>query len=394
MNLNSINHAERAHALLSPSGSYRWIKCTMSVPLAENYPETTSIYAEEGTHAHELAEWEARRLLELDYDEGNKPRAYDEDMQRYATEYAHYIKEQLASKDDYIFIESKVSLREVVTIDNEDIPISSLCFGTADCMIVSNRKLHIIDFKYGKGVEVLADHNTQMMMYAKMALSMMHEEVFNQIETVKLHIYQPRIGNISSWELSKQDLMDWYKQIVTPAIKSILEQKYYMNAGGHCKWCKHRSNCKIYATTHFDPMVQSMRLQAHSLTKEKIEEILSIKDDLINWLGEVSEKVTNDILNGINYNGFKVVEGRSVRTITDKEGAITYLRSEGYKEQDIFKPLELQNITSLQKLMGKKAFDEQMGRFISKPKGKPTLTTISDKRPDYVSEEDEMSLFN
>lgn len=387
--MKEINHSERAHALLSPSASSRWLKCTMSIPLSENYPDTTSQFAEEGTQAHELAEWEARTLLELPT-EGDKPQAADEDMARHAKDYALYIKEQLTSEWDKVYLEERLHLKTTLGTT----PMKGLCFGTADCVIVgADGIIHIIDFKYGKGVEVSAEHNAQMMMYATMALSMFSRDFAEQVSGFKLHIYQPRIGNISTWQISKDELQMWYALSVLPAITSILRQDYYAQAGDHCRWCKHRTSCAVYAQTYYDPVVQAMRLERWSMSKDKIAEVLSAKDDLIKWLGELSDKVLSDILSGDSYKGYKVVEGRSIRTITDKEGAIAYLRSAGYKEADIFKPLELQNLTALQKLMGKKAFDEEMAAFVTKPKGKPTLVTSDDKRPDYVDETEELAIF-
>lgn len=384
-----IEHSERSHALLSPSAGGRWIRCTNSVPLSLNYPDTSSQFADEGTRAHELAEYETRKLLGMSLPT-EVPPADDEDMQQHALDYAMYIKEQITNEGDYVDLERKVYLNEIY----KDESLRSMCYGTADCLVIGkDRTLHIIDYKYGQGVEVSAVRNYQLMLYAAMTMTSLNNEVARKIRKVKLHIYQPRIGNISVWELTLRELNVWYLEVVRPAIISILEKNYYTQAGDHCRWCKHRPKCYMYAMTYVDQIEEDLRLERWSISRERIAEILKVKDDVVKWLNELSDTVTNEILSGEVYDGFKVVEGRSIRKITDEEGAVTYLRSEGYKEQDIFKPLELNNITTLQKLMGKKAFDEQLSRFITKPKGKPTLVTSDDKRPDYVQEDQELALF-
>ena len=388
---NKINHAERDHALLSPSASARWIKCTMSVPLNEQYPDTTSEFAEEGTTAHEVAEYEVEKLFGITRTE-EAPEPLDEDMARHAVDYANYIHELTTSADDTILVEQKVKL--FATIDQT--ALSTLCFGTADCLLLTDEDttLHVVDYKYGKGVEVSAVMNPQLMLYAIMALSTIGKARQVTVENIHLHIYQPRIGNISTWSLTKRELMDFYIDAVAVAIQSILNEDYYMQAGDHCRWCKHRPSCKMYKLTYFDTVLAEMRMESNSLTKTEIGEVLKVKDDLVKWLTDLQDKVTNDILAGEVYDGFRVVEGRSIRQIIDKEGATLYLRSQGYKEQEIFKPLELQNITALTKLMGKKAFDTEMAKFINKPQGKPTLVPADDKRPDFVDEAKSLEAFN
>lgn len=388
---NKINHAERDHALLSPSASARWIKCTMSVPLNEQYPDTTSEFAEEGTTAHEVAEYEVEKLFGITRTE-EAPVPLDEDMARHAVDYANYIHELTTSADDTILVEQKVKL--FATMDQT--ALSTLCFGTADCLLLTDDEtsLHVVDYKYGKGVEVSAVMNPQLMLYAIMALSTIGKARQVNVENIHLHIYQPRIGNISTWSLTKRELMDFYIDAVAVAIQSILNEDYYMQAGDHCRWCKHRPSCKMYKMTYFDKVLAEMRMEANSLTKAEIGAVLKVKDDLVKWLTDLQDKVTNDILAGEVYDGFRVVEGRSVRQIVDKEGATLYLRSQGYKEQEIFKPLELQNITALTKLMGKKTFDTEMAKFITKPQGKPTLVPADDKRPDFVDEAKSLEAFN
>lgn len=394
-NKKEIKHSERAHALLSPSACDRWMNCTMSVPLSENYPETSSTFAEEGTRAHELCEWHLREKLREGLNSEPvpaKPEADDEEMERYAEDYAIYVLEQRKTGSDIVMIEQRVHLRR----DLLDVNLSEFCFGTADCLIVSSDRstLHVIDYKYGKGVEVSAVENPQLMLYALMTLSEMHSNVWEAVNTIYLHIYQPRIGNISKWEVSKDDIYRWSSQNLTPALVKIISKNYSLHSGDHCRWCRHKVNCKQYAMTYFDPIVEEMRLDWASIPKERIPFILECKADVVKWLNELSDKVTEEILNGARYDGFKVVEGRSVRSISDENGAVNYLRSQGYDASQIFKPLELKNITALTKLMGKKAFEEGMSPFLEKPQGKPTLVPITDKRPDFQSEERDLSLFN
>lgn len=366
----------------------------MSVPLQELYEDTTSEFAAEGTMAHELAEYYLLDYLGLPIP-SEKPTSDNPDfdlleMERHAEDYASYVCEQRTGSSDLVGVEKRVILNGVV----DGVQLGGLCFGTADCILLSDegRTLHIIDYKYGRGVEVDAKANSQLMIYAICALSSaISMELAHKVQFVKLHIYQPRIGNVSSWETSKTELLNWYQEVVTPAISGVLNKQYTTVAGDHCRWCRHLDKCKVYAATFVDPIENEMRLEATTLTKERIGEILAVKDDVIKWLNALSDRVLTDMLNGDDLPGYKVVEGRSVRKITDSEGAIAYLRSKGYKEVDIFKPLELQNLTTIQKLVGKKVFDTEMSQFVTKPQGKPTLASLDDKRPVYVSEQDQLN---
>lgn len=370
----------------------------MSIPLSQMYKqseELTSVYAEEGTQAHELAEWYLRKALNFPL-EGSKPEPngnkYDvEEMEQHAQGYANYVKSLTEGKGKVAGdVEARLYLDKV--IDNTS--VRSLCNGTADCLLFTDegKEMHVIDFKYGKGVEVSADNNTQLMIYALCALSSYSPKLTGSVKNITLHIYQPRISNVSSWETTRANIDAWYDVEVKQAIRGILDEQYTQEAGDHCRWCPHRPNCKIFAVSYFEPALQAMRMESASLTKEQIEQVLAVKDELVKWLNELSDKVLSDILAGDTYEGYKVVEGRSNRVIVDKEGAIAYLRAEGYKEQDIFKPLELQTLTNLQKLVGKKKFDTEMAPYIEKPQGRATLATADDKRPDFVMKQEAQDL--
>lgn len=378
-------HSERSHALLSASGASRWINCTPSAKLEDEYGERkTSVYAQEGTLAHELAEIYIRhdvlhnieepdferRLEEIMSDE-----MFSEEMLDVIPTYTDYCAAQLnvaKTNSPYAImeIEQKLDLTKFV-------PES---FGTADCIIANDGTLEIIDLKYGKGVPVYADWNKQLMLYGLGALQE-YSTMFD-ITNVRLTIVQPRIDNISSWEISFDELNNWAENELKPKAQLAFSGKGELNAGDWCKFCAVRNQCrKLYE--------QQIEIAKHEfadpalLTDDEIADIVRRTPKLIDWANSVAEYAQEKAINeNKQWPGLKLVEGISRRKWIDEDQAsdTIFARCPELSEDEIFN-MKLKPITAIEKIVGKKRFAEILGDVVVKPQGKPTLVPSEDKRP-------------
>lgn len=373
-----INHTGRAHALLSPSGSHRWMHCTPSARLEENLPESTSSAAEEGTVAHELAEYALEAYLKGEYvpllDELPTPKHiaanqyYSPEMDKYVTDYVCYVcdlyeKEEKAE----MHIERKFDLTSYVPE----------CFGSCDCDIVGEKVLNIIDLKYGKGVQVDAKDNSQLMMYALGVLRTLSPKRQAEIETVRMHIAQVRLGNYSVFEMPARDLTHWGIHVLRPTAEKAFAGQGDAIVGSHCKFCKFKAQCRA----HRDALVGDFEEcgSPKALTLDEIGDLLTKVDMYSDWLSSVKSHALSEALTGKTVKGWKLVEGRSVRAITDEAKAVEILVGMGYTEEEL-KNHKLKGIGELEKKVGKKALAVSLGDIIVKPKGAPTLALESDKR--------------
>lgn len=363
------------HAVLSASSSNRWIHCTPSVRLEEHMTEKASIYSAEGTLAHSKAEEKLRN-----YVEGHprrKVKCEDGEMDECTTAYRDYVIEVLNTEkktcgDAKLDIEVQLDLT----------PWIPEGFGTSDALIVSDNTLHVIDLKYGKGVPVYAPHNSQLLIYAAGAL---HEyEAYYAFDKVKMHIFQPRLDHISTYEISTVDLCDYMENVIKPAAKKAWEGQGEQEAGKWCQFCKVKANCKERAKMNVAIAEQNKMYDAMLLTDDEVASLLPRLGEMKKWCADIEEFALNQALSGVHYNGYKVVEGRSSRKIVDADSVQKLLIDEGFKEDEFLKPKELLSITNLEKLVGKKKFTELASPYIDKPEGKPTLVEESDKRPSIV----------
>lgn len=363
------------HAVLSASSSSRWINCTPSARLEEHMTEKASIYAAEGTLAHSKAEEKLRN-----YVEGHprkKVKCEDGEMDECTTAYRDYVIEVLNTEkktcdDAKLDIEVQLDLT----------PWIPEGFGTSDVVIVSDSTLHVIDLKYGKGVPVYAPHNSQLLIYAAGAL---HEyEAYYAFDKVKMHIFQPRLDHISTYEISTVDLCDYMENVVKPAAKKAWDGQGEQEAGKWCQFCKAKANCRERAKMNIAIAEQNKLYDAMLLTDDEVASLLPRLSEMKKWCADIEEFALNQALSGVHYNGYKVVEGRSSRKIVDADSVQKLLLDEGFKENEFLKPKELLSITNLEKLVGKKKFTELASPYINKPEGKPTLVEESDKRPSIV----------
>ena len=374
----------KGHAILSASSSDRWLHCPPSARLCESYDDKGSDYAAEGTDAHALCEYKLRRALGMETTDPTENLTwYNTEMDDCAAGYAAYVLEQVESAkqncaDPTVLIEQRVDFSRWVEGG----------FGTADCIIVADGILQIIDYKHGLGVLVSAEKNPQMMCYALGSLELF--DGIYDIDTVSMTIYQPRRDNVSTYELSKDELYHWAEETLKPAADLAFAGDGEFKCGEYCRFCKARSDCRARADANLELARYEFKLPP-LLTDEDIEDILSKVDELVSWASDIKEYALQQAISGKEWSGWKLVEGRSNRRYTNETavaGAVTDAGFDPYERKVL-------GVTAMQKLLGKSRFDELLGLYIEKPQGKPTLAPESDKRPamntaknDFMEEND------
>lgn len=384
-NAKPQKHSERAHALLSASGASRWINCTPSAKLEDEYGEKrSSVYAEEGTLAHELSELYLRKDIletvnEQDFDarleEIMANSLFSEEMLKVVPIYTDYCAAQLAEAKTanslaVMEIEQKLNLTEYV-------PES---FGTADCVIINDDLMEVIDLKYGKGVPVYAEWNKQLMLYALGALR--KYDAMYDIAEVRVTIVQPRINNISSWQISVEELKQWAEEELKPKAELAFEGKGELSAGDWCRFCAVRNQCReLYE--------QQLEIAKHEfaapelLTDDEIADIVKRTPVLIEWANSVAEYAkAKALIENKQWPGLKLVEGVSRRKWLDEDKAVNaiFARCPELSEDEIFNT-KLKPITTIEKLLGKTRFAKILADVVIKPQGNPTLVPLEDKRP-------------
>lgn len=376
---------ERKHAVLSASGAYRWLACPPSARLEEQFEETTSTYAEEGTLAHGIAEQKLRFLLKQisaqDYAQAlqvfEKNEFYSASMLDYIETYASIVMKKVneakaRSADAVVLLEQKLDFSDWVPEG----------FGTGDVVIISDGVLEIIDLKYGKGVPVAAEDNAQMRLYALGALATF--DSLYDIKIIRMTIVQPRLDSVSSDEITAEMLYWWADTELIKRAQLAWEGKGEFQPGEHCQFCRARFNCRARAEANLELTKMDFR-KPELLTDEEIGEVLKQADELKAWVSDVFDYALVQARDhGKKFKGWKLVEGRSVRKYADEEAVAKTLLEAGYKEEQIYEK-KLWGITAMEKLLGKTLFNELLGGLVVKPTGKPTLVPETDKRPELNS---------
>ena len=360
------------HAILSPSSSERWINCPPSAK--ENAGgDTGSTYAQQGTDAHELGAYKIEKALghrvrdptdELEY--------FDEEMEECTDAYCEFVMEQVqkakqSCSDPQVLVEQRLDFTRWVAES----------FGTADCIIVADGTMTVIDFKYGLGVLVDAEGNSQMKMYALGALNLF--ESLYDIQTVRMIIFQPRRDNVSIAEVTKEKLLGWAEEVLIPAAALAAKGDGEYRAGKHCQFCRIKATCRKRAEFNLQ-MAQYDFAVPDTLADDEISLILDRADTFIGWVNDVKAYALEQAISGKQYPGFKVVEGRSTRRYTNPNAGAEAVTDAGY---DPFEK-KLMGVTAMTKLLGTKKFNTLLGSLIEKPQGKPTLVPESDKRPAWT----------
>lgn len=377
------------HALLSPSAAHRWLNCVAAPRLEANAPDKDSVYAQEGTLAHAYCAHKLKSFLGLDTKhEEAEIAALDStyhtgEMDEYTDTYKTIVLEKYAgakskTADAQLLIETRLDFTEFIPD----------AFGTADTIIIADGLMEVIDFKYGKGVKVAATENPQMMIYALGAYLLFNFEY--RIDRVRMTIVQPRIDNLSEFEMTVAELLQWAENELKPKAKEAFEGNGEQHPGEWCQFCKVKNSCMALAEkctavarSNTDPRLIS--------PKKMATDILPWLSIIKSWVDSVEDYALQQALEGVEYEGYKVVAGRSVRKISDPEALTGILTDNGFALTDIQKPVELRGITDLEKLVGKKRFAALCAEYLTKPQGKPTLVPNTDKRPVYNAAADDFS---
>lgn len=358
-----------AHSVFPPSSAKRYLNCPPALKLEQQFEDEQSPYAAEGSDGHALAEHLIKKHLKI---RTKRPVSdyYTDELVEAVEAYVSYCIEQIE--------EAKRECRTPVFEVERRTDISQHiagCFGTADMVIVTDRKIHVIDLKLGKGVMVDAEHNEQLMLYGLGVLDFY--EILYDIDTVELTIVQPRLEHFSTWEISVTDMKIWAKDDLKPKAEMALAGEGEFKAGDHCRFCKARFTCRARAEEYLK-LAQMEFAEPALLSDEEIAEVLLKADALKKWAEEIYAYAQNEaVVNHRQWPGFKLVLGRSNRKYTDEDEVAEAAKKAGYT--DIYKT-SLIGITEMEKLMGKKVFNEILGALVYKPEGKVTLVPESDKR--------------
>lgn len=362
------------HSVLGASAADRWMNCTPSAQLTAGMEDETTTFAAEGTAAHALCEWKVRKALKMRV--GRRPTSdyCTDEIEEFTDDYRDFIMDLVG--------QAKLTCKDPVTLIEQHLDFSCYVpdgFGTGDFLLVADKELNVVDFKYGRGVAVYADHNPQMMLYALGALNLF--DCLYDIEQVTMAIFQPRLSSISTWTISAEELYKWAEEVLKPKAELAAKGEGEFISGSWCRFCKARNTCRARAESFLE--LAKMEFQPPALlSDEEVAEVMEKADELSKWASDVIAYAQAEAIeNGKHWNGYKLVEGRSTRRFTDEKKVEEAAKGAGYT--DIYNK-SLITLTAFEKLMGKDTFNEVMGSYVTKPAGKLTLVPVSDKRPEVT----------
>jgi hypothetical protein len=372
------------HAILSPSGASRWLACTKSALLEQQFEDRAGEAAQEGTLAHKIGEILIKRDTLTNYQYAlditpclNDP-LYKPEMMGYMEDFASFVIERFNAAKA---ITPDAILEQEVKLPLEKFTGEKGAYGTGDNIIIADGTMEVIDLKYGKGVRVEAEENKQMILYALGALELYAE--WYQIDRVKMTIYQPRIDNFSTWICTVGDLICWANYII-PVADMALHGKGDFVVGDHCQFCRAKPVCKKHADYQME-IAKHDFLDPALLNDTEVVDILKRKKAFTDWLKAIDEyALAEAVLKNKKWPEMKLVEGRSVRKYSDQEKVAAVLIEDGWTEEQIYKK-ELFGITAMTGVLTKKVFETLVGPFLVKPPGKPTLVAETDKRDEINS---------
>lgn len=361
------------HARFSPSAASRRLHCTPSLMLEEQFQDEESPYAAEGSAGHAMAEHLIKKYLKQ---RTRRPVSdyYLDELLEAVDEYVSFVQEEIEEarcvcKDPVFSVEQRVDVSDYV----------DGCFGTADMVIITDSYIHIIDLKLGRGVQVFAERNEQLMIYGLGVLS--KAELLYDPKVVRLTIFQPRLNHSSTWEIDPEELKRWGEDILRPRGAMALMGAGEFEAGSWCRFCKARNQCRARAE-EFLKLAQMEFRKPALLDDEEIAEVLRRSDELAKWAADVYAFAQDEaIIHGKQWPGYKLVEGRSVRKYTSEEDVVAAAQANGYI--DIYKK-SLIGIGEMERLMGKAEFNRVLGPYVYKPQGKLTLVPTGDNRKEVT----------
>lgn len=365
------DHSSRGHALLSASSSARWLKCPPSAVAATMYENTVTEFTQEGTLAHEVAEYMARNnFYHLDKD--SQDEGVDQEMIACAEAYRDYLQELITEPEfAVVLLEQRLDFS----------PWVPKGFGTGDCIIIQGNRLDVVDYKYGKGVAVSAVENSQMRLYGLGALNDFGD--IYDIHEIGMHIFQPRINNVSVEVLRVEDLRVWGEE-VKPIAKLAAKGKGDFCSGEHCRFCPHAGQCPTLSADCMKVVnAAGGKAAIPTLAPWMIADILKQESVISAWIKAVKDRALTQMLNGEQIPGYKVVEGRGSREWDDKTAAIKALYDAGQNPEEYMTQPELLSPAALEKSIGKKKVAELVGALIVSKPGSPTIAPASDKRKPF-----------
>ena len=366
------------HAYLSASASHRWMACPPSARLCAQEDDRTSEYAIQGSCAHELGQFLVEQALGRECRDPTEDLTYyNAEMQEAAEAYRDFVMEQVNA--------AKALCREPLVCVEQTLDYSKWVqhgYGTGDCVIVADGMLHVIDLKFGVGILVSADHNSQLMCYALGALDTFG--CLYDFDRIRLSIFQPRRDNVDTWETSKAELLRWAEEVLAPVARLAYKGEGEFKAGDHCQFCKVKATCRKRAEYAME-LARFDFTDPPTLDEDEIAGILPRIDTLVSWAEDVKAWALQQALSGVTYPGWKLVEGRSNRKYSDEAAVAAVVTKAG------FDPFEkkLLGITAMTRQLGKKRFDELLSGLIVKPQGKPVLVPETDKRPVFNTAADD-----
>ena len=382
-----MGHSERKHALLSASGAHRWLACTPSAKLEDQFPDTESEAAAEGTLAHELAEMKVRnyffpkelgkRKLNSAVKKLSESGLWKDEMQGYTDDYLDYIKTTALSLKSMpsVRIEQRVYFKEYTLADPEDEIEGS---GIADCILLYGDTVHVIDFKYGKGVPVSAEENPQLMLYALGAYQAYR--LLYPISKAKLTIVQPRLDSISEWGCPADDLLKFGEYVKERAALAVKGEGDYSPGKDVCRFCRASAQCRARAEENVRLAFFTDKLPP-LISNEEVGQYLEKGEDVAKWLEKLKEYALKECLAGKAVPGWKAVEGKGGREWADIDKAFDILTKSGLAPEEMLWERQPLTAPQTEKLIGKRDFQESVGEFVIKKPGKPALVKESDKRP-------------
>lgn len=382
-----MGHSERKHALLSASGAHRWLACTPSAKLEDQFPDTESEAAAEGTLAHELAEMKVRnyffpkelgkRKLNSAVKKLSESGLWKDEMQGYTDDYLDYIKTTALSLKSMpsVRIEQRVYFKEYTLADPEDEIEGS---GIADCILLYGDTVHVIDFKYGKGVPVSAEENPQLMLYALGAYQAYR--LLYPISKAKLTIVQPRLDSISEWGCPADDLLKFGEYVKERAALAVKGEGDYSPGKDVCRFCRASAQCRARAEENVRLAFFTDKLPP-LISNEEVGQYLEKGEDVAKWLEKLKEYALKECLAGKAVPGWKAVEGKGGREWAEIDKAFDRLIKSGLAPEEMLWERKPLTAPQTEKLIGKRDFQESVGEFVIKKPGKPALVKESDKRP-------------
>ena len=358
------------------------MNCPAAPRLEATVPDRGSSYAQEGTLAHAYCAKKLKQYLGRPTDAEDReieelnPTYYSGEMDEYTDTYVAIVLGKLnaaraTTPDTQLLVETRLDFSDYVPE----------AFGTSDTIIIADGLMEVIDFKYGKGKEVSAEDNPQMKIYA---LGAYLANCFEYgITDVRMTIVQPRIDNFSTADITATELLQWAEEELRPKAQEAYRGDGPQNPGKWCQFCNVKCSCKALSARCTS--LSADNTDPRLIDNAAMAEVLAWLPIVKSWATSVEEYALEQALSGVDYPGYKLVEGRSVRKITDPDAVASLLSDEGYNRSEYMKPETLCNITDLEKLVGKKHFAALCSTYITKPQGKPTLVTVDDKRPAFNS---------